>query len=186
MLALLLALAAFAPFSPAFAQEGEGEAAAGDGLIEPGSDEELPPHDTALRQALIDDKINHRMLKNGDFVLPFKVPGDEPQTLAVVATSKTTTLGEEKLRSLFATLRRVEGEVDPKLALALLRQNTVLPRGAWAIQQTPQGTSLILFKLNVEADAPGERVHEMARYVASVAWQTFQALQKEAAGEADS
>ncbi len=159
----------------AFAQDAEAPEA-----YDAAADQEaLVEHDEGLKATLDENDIAYRMLKNGDFVLPFKVSDENQRIVAVVVTSKTTQFGERKLRSIFATLKRVDGPIEEDLARQLLTQNTVLPIGCWAIQTTPTGRTLVLFKVQIDVDASGKELQDLAKYVAAITWRTFQGLDEQ-------
>ena len=137
---------------------------------------DLPPFDEGLQRTLTEDKIPHRLLNNGDFLIPFRLDQESNQVLPVVVTSKTTRLGDEQYRSVFTTLMREEGPLPQDTAMRLLAQNTLLPYGSWCIQQTPTGRTLVLFKVQIKTDAEGQRIYDMARYAAAITYRARQAF----------
>lgn len=71
-------------------------------------------------------------------------------------------------RLIYAVAANFKEPIKPALAVRLLQENlTGLPFGAWSLGRTPNGTPVIIYSVEVSANAPASTIKEVVTTIAA-------------------
>lgn len=147
-----------------------GEASAQEGAAAEGAPPPAAVFDEALRAALTESGASFQDLPSGDFLVRFRQNPEDTAGMPVVVRSRRIMLVGQEVRNIFVVLARGTGDIKASVVNQLVLTNGQLPAGSWGVERLPDGRFLVLFKVHVPAEASGDRVYGMARYVAQVAF----------------
>lgn len=124
--------------------------------------------DTRLKRELDQGQLKYRIVDGCDFQV-FQRQLDNEREQRVTLRSATRVVSERELRSMEAFAYYGEGP-QPKILAHCLEQNAGLAHGSWRMRLDNENRLLmLLFGMDVDAEAGVRELKDMIRYVATTA-----------------
>ena len=121
--------------------------------------------DLRVQSALDDAGLKYTIDDDGDFRLLFGQEDDRSQLVWI--NSNTEEYGNMELREVWGIGYRAgeDGSLSRTQLLDLLKRNNTYKLGSWRLSSNGQN---VIFTITVDADADGETLDTVARYVADL------------------